>query len=367
MSVIRDVFYNRIKGGFSPKTKDLIKRFLTKLINMNPNCRKEGLYKRVSYGKEDPDKVYAVFQRFSQIEGLFSDFYVFAAAADWAVEHGLIPIFDRKTYPPMQYLEKSEYGKKNGWEEYFKQPCGVSLEDVENGGKKNVRIYLVPHFYNDIVFDICRKTGSKLRGDELRVYQCFIKKYMRPQDAMKKKIDEEFRKLFAARGKVLGISWREGYTILYEKQNGSYIGENHPLMPKMKDVIPDVHEMMREWECDSIFLSCETYDCRELFLKEFGDRVFWLDRRIRWAKDYGISIEAFETIDKQEMAQSYMTEVYLLSKCQCACFAGKTSGNEMAILLRDNGEYEHLKIYDTGRYHAKEYKKDAQKSIDQVL
>ena len=89
--------------------------------------------RRVSHGKENPDKIFFVIRRARCKAGLFSLVMTNMGLVKYALDKGYIPVIDMQS-ERNTYLEEEQVGRENAWEFYFEQPCGYSLKDIERNG-----------------------------------------------------------------------------------------------------------------------------------------------------------------------------------------------------------------------------------------
>ena len=69
----------------------------------------------------------AIMYRSSYGTGLFSNFIKFCGGFKYCEENGLVPVIDMKNHANMYQQSKSE----NSWEHFFEQPCGYSLDEID--------------------------------------------------------------------------------------------------------------------------------------------------------------------------------------------------------------------------------------------
>ena len=113
-----------------------VKKVFQKITFLNePYTRWKWRERRVSYGKENPDKTFYVIRRASCKVGLFSHVMTNMGLVKYALDRGYIPVIDMQN-TKNTYLEPDQVGKVNAWEFYFEQPCGYSLRDIKKS--KNV-------------------------------------------------------------------------------------------------------------------------------------------------------------------------------------------------------------------------------------
>ena len=70
----------------------------------------------------------------------------------------------------------------------------------------------------------------------------------------------------------------------HEDDSDTNLFANHPIMPRVEEILLVTKEYMKKWNCTKIFLSTQYQESLELFVKEFGENVIYLERE-RAARD----------------------------------------------------------------------------------
>jgi hypothetical protein len=175
-----------------------------------------------------------------------------------------------------------------------------------------------------------------------------VKKYIRLNETIKKEIYEEKRRLFPPDAKILGTKFRELMIVnLKHKCNRGAL----PIQPEIEAQINDIKQYMKEWDCDYIYLMCETSDVYSRMKEEFGEKLICCERertkmdKAMTATQIRFDVLHNKTTDKIKKAKEYIIETYLLAECD-AFIGGSNGASEMACIIR--GGYEHIKLYDYG-------------------
>ena len=162
-----------------------------------------------------------------------------------------------------------------------------------------------------------------------------------------RKFEEKYKELLAQK-KVLGVSIREGYQKLAEiKPQGIW---GHSIQTPVTQLISDVKKYMEEWDVNTVFFTCQTNETVKAFFDSFGEKACCLDRdRV----DYKDMLDGEERISKLPYEKAfanekdYITEIYLLSKCNCF-ICSENSGSEAAFIM--SAGFEHFLCYENGIY-----------------
>lgn len=197
---------------------DLIKK-LSKKLQVSPekildspiNDILQSKDKALSWGNENPDKIFYVIRPWSG-EGLVRNVQSVIKETYYARSKGYIPVVDMYTYAT-RYHEENEVGNINAWEKFFEQPDRYNMKDVLNS--KNIIISgLSHHLLSKFEFNgIIMKPGLK---EDLYEFCTFFDK------------------------KVLGVCYRgTDYNL--------DIGLFHPIQPTVNTAIKTVKKKIEEW------------------------------------------------------------------------------------------------------------------------
>ena len=298
--------------------------------------------RRVSYGNDNPDKVFYVYGVPDTVGGLWWHINKVLMHLGYAKDNGYIPVVDMQNYES-QYLCKEELGKTNVWEVFFKQPAGYSLEDIKNSkniilGRKlpypRLEYYMgqSPFYENE---------------DRIKYFHNLFQEYIVFNDRTTNYLDELHNTMFGDKGRIVGVLCR-GTDYMQKKPR------NHPVQPNPLDVIRDTKEVMNKYNCDYVFVATEDADILDVFKNEFGRRLLYIEQtRLRkqdiTKNDYLSSafMRLNQSNDIFHRCIDYLSATFLLSKCNCY-IAGRTGGSK-GVLIMSNG-FEFKKIYDLGLY-----------------
>lgn len=291
---------------------------------------------KVSWGNENPDKVFFVIRRATCKVGLFSYVMTNMGLVKQAVEKGYIPVIDMQNNAN-SYLEENEVGRKNAWEFYFEQPEGYSLSDITKS--RNVILS------NGLITSKNCYPGKEIitERESLKIWRDFFLKYLK----VKKEIRDEAEFLYqTAFGKerVLGVLCRgTDYRNTHPK--------NHPVQPEPDEVIRKAWEVMEEFSCTRIYLATEDDDIFQKFKDAFG-RQLWVTEAKRYANTGTANINDMEGGRENERylkGKEYLINILLLTQCDCLV-AGSAGGTYGALLMSEKYEYEY--VYNLGLYDA---------------
>ena len=290
--------------------------------------------RKVSYGEENPDITFFVIRRATCKVGLFSHVMTNMGLVRYALDNKFIPVIDMKSNLNT-YLEEEQVGKNNAWEFYFEQPCGYSLEDINNSRNiilSNGLITKNNAFPND---NITRDV------DEYKVWRKLFSDYF----FVKKEILEEAKQL---RGKMFGKERVLGILC----RGTDYVNKrpkNHPIQPDIGEMIVKARDIVQKYNCRLIFLATEDEGAFQRFYEAFGDKLKVTEaKRCKDTGNKNINDITFNRInDKYLRGKEYLINILILSECNCL-IAGSAGGTYGALLM--GAEYEYQYIYNIGIY-----------------
>lgn len=303
-----------------------------KILNDFVTKRKWG-ERKVCYGKENPDKVFFVIRRNTPTTGLFSFVTIHLGWIRYAIEKGYIPVVDmcntRNTY-----LTDEEVGKKNAWEFYFEQPCGYGLEDVSRS--KNVILSSIgtPPSYPG--HDMAQSQQA------CNMWKQFAQKYLIVKPELREKLKNLYTQMFEDK-RVLGVLCRgTDYKNLKPSK--------HPIQPEIEDIIRKAEQVMKQEECEYLYIATEDAEYLQAFQQHFGEKLRYMQNQ-RYentgTKNINQLGERIGIKTAAERGTDYLLEIGLLAKCHCLV-AGSVGGTYGAVLLNDHYDYQY--IYDLGLY-----------------
>lgn len=290
--------------------------------------------RRITMGKENPDKTFYVIRRATCKVGLFSYVMTNMGLVKQALKNGYIPVIDMQ-HNMNTYLEKEELGINNAWEFFFEQPCGFSLKDVSHS--KNVILS------NGLITKKSIYPGKEITENRelCAEWRTLFAKYLRVRGDISGEVDVLYNKLFEGK-RVLGVLCR-GTDYINNRP------KNHPVQPEPGEVIKKAVEVMEQYSCELLYLATEDEGIYQKFKVEFGEKL-----RVTQAKrcdesgnaninDIGYQRDR----DRYLKGKEYLENILLLAKCNCLV-AGSVGGTYGALLMSKGYEYEY--VYDLGIY-----------------
>jgi len=298
--------------------------------------------KKVSYGADNPDKVFYVYGMPDNVGGMWWHINKVLMHLGYAKDKGYIPVIDMKNFEN-QYIDKENVGSINVWEVFFDQPVGYTLEDIQ----KSKNIILSKH--RSFPYKRYEMGQSKFYDNDERIqyFHELFKEYIHFNNKTLQYFDSLYQKLFGGKGKILGVLCRGTDYVLKRPVN-------HPVQPRPEDVVKDAKQIMQSKNCNYIFVATEDQDILNLFKREFGDKLLYVEQTRSTKEelepnDYlsHINMEKNRGVDPFARGIGYLSAIYLLSKCDC--FLGGRTGGCKGVLIMSEG-FECKKIYDLGYY-----------------
>lgn len=301
--------------------------------------------RQISYGNLYEDKIFYICRRASHRVGLFSYVLVHLEHIYYAREKGYIPVIDMKNYANT-YLENGEIGLINAWEYYFEQPVIINhQEDMLEEAYKS----------KTVILGSCNRGKGKridftidfLKDPELANWKKLYKKYVRLNSKTQEYIDKEYASIIQPNDRVLGVAIRgTDYTKL--KPNG------HPIQPEIEEVIQKTDDLLKEWNCNKIYLCTESESTLIAFERAFPKQIVTTHREFYGdtGKNYVTEISFQRKHDKYLSGLEYLASIYILARCDCL-LASFASGVTATLLITDG--FEKTYFWDLGVYGGKKF------------
>lgn len=291
----------------------------------------------LSLGTLNPDKTIYVIRWPYCKSGIFAIFIAILNAMLDLPEHYVI-YFDFINYRNV-YMKESETGKINAFEKWFKQPSGLSAEEVYSS--KHVVLAPCSEDYA-LGRDISVKTDKKY----LEKCAQTIRKYIKPNEKFAKLLAEERKKIFCSKEKICAVIFR-GTDYLVAK------AYKHPIQPELDQLIKQVRIAQEQWDFMKIYLVTEDQKGQERFVEEFGDAVVFSERQmiddypVLPAESAIVNIQFDREDDEYLKGMEYLRQVIIASECDFI-ISGQNSSYRGALAL--SGGFERCYEFDLGLY-----------------
>ena len=301
------------------------------------------------------EEKFVVIRRSFTESGLFSYFFTSLTQIRYALEMGFVPIIDLQTNYYTFLHEADEVGRVNMWDRFFSQYHGYTLEDAVNA--KSVT-YIEDIGYNSkypISFD-----NFLDLSDDIAVYKKIISTHVGLNSDTSEYVNEIFKRVIPKNSKVLGVNYRESYA--------RRIPKGHCIQPDLTKVTHDIDSAISNAGFTHIYLATEDHAVIRHFQNVYGDKLLFVQRpRVNQYENFvkidsdleallnstntnwGNNNKNIESInfnrprDKFTKAREYISEMYILSKCD-GLIGPVTNGLAYAYLIKKT-KYEFEKIY----------------------
>lgn len=319
--------YNRLmKTGWLNRNNRFCRRLRAMFIHNI--CREM----TVSFGTENPDKLFYVIRDPKGEHGLFALYNFVMFHLKIAEQKNAIPVVDVQYYPLEGLIDDDKIGYENAWEYFFEQISPYSLDDVY-------------HSRNVIMgagIDAA-SLGDVYDKDALEEHRKLSRKYIRMKQDIADICNAKYQELNMEHRKILGVICR-GTDFIGVKPQG------HSVVPTAQQTIKIITEKEKEWgSFDAIFLATEDAGIFNDMQDYYGEKLLFY-QKIRLDNTGGdflckkieeISSQNRDGSFKKKLMTEYLVSIWLLSKCDCliAPVIGSTLG---ALCIGQGFEYQYF-------------------------
>lgn len=262
--------------------------------------------------------------------GLFAYYITNLAWIEYAISHQMIPIIDMKNYVNT-YHGKTDVGKVNTWELFFKQPCEVDLESALNSNKARYVWQDIPDFHPNASLDfMCNDAIVSHYHQIANKYVCFTPRVLQTLQKKEQEILEPYKS-----ERILGVLARgTDYTHVQPYY--------HAIQPDSKMLAEVIDKHCSRYRCNKIYIATEDAEILENMIEIYGDRLLYTNqKRVRDVSGYLNENKAFSERDSFDRGIEYLESIFLLSKCN-GIVAGRTSGTVGACIMANNYEFKYF-------------------------
>lgn len=257
-----------------------------------------------------------------------------------ALESGYIPVVDWESCKLPQYSYES--CRRNIWEIFFEQPCGVGLKEA----------YESENYW--VIDDILAIKGS--RDFFLKDYTDFyavqdrrerFRKYVRFQDDFRKRIDAAASEMID--GHTLGVLVRgTDYKNLKPM--------HHPRCISLEKILREIDDRLERGEYNKIFVATEDQEILDALKKKYGGKISYLESPRYEQEQVGsqsLNLYRAGKTDSEERDSQYLLSLAILARCPSLVLS-PCGGSVVASLLHDNVIQDYKLCFD-GYYSHKAY------------
>ena len=214
-------------------------------------------------GDKETEACYHIFIPASYA-GFFSNFNRVLAYLYFADQYGLTPVVEfskENTYAEKEAVNGSE----NPFEYYFRQPSGISLEDM-----KNRKVVLESRRENSwLANELDEKAVNYMRSDRfVQEMGRMIRKYIRLQPVVEEQLYSQINGLLNKKN-TLGVHVRG--TDFKWNYNG------HPVCVTTEEYLAEAKRLVQEKGYEQIFLATDDLDAVSVFRDAFQEKLVVYD------------------------------------------------------------------------------------------
>ena len=297
--------------------KDFCKVCLSHVGSIDVKTFPEGYFK--SFGKKNPDKIFYVIW-LDLGPGFFSILSAVLCHLKIADSLGMIPVIDFQNFGTLYNEIIPINNTENAWEYYFEPVSPFSLDEVYKS--KNV-FFCSGSYPSSMSYSITTIDGLY---DEIYRKYVFLKSYVK--DHLKKYLE-----LFKRR--VLGVHFRG------KEMN---LAPGHSFAPTEKQMIKYTSEIIEKYDIEKIFLVTEEQRYMDLFINNFGEKVFYTDS-FRSYKINSYNLSPREN-HRYLLGLGVLIDAHLLSICS-GILCGDSNVSEYARFI-NNKKFEFIYVIRNG-------------------
>jgi len=282
---------------------------------------------RASLSEEKTNKKIYLISRHCGHAGLMWVYDCILAAIVFAYDKGYIPVVDLKTQFNQYFKDGREF-KDNVWEYYFKQPSGLSLENIDKSD-----FSIIEHNEDNIkpyINILMGNTKKCLQNKKTVSEEKFFEK-IELADEIKEYFEKEFDRLVKGED-FLGIICR----------GTDYVNlrpEGHQIQPEISDVIKKAKEICNKYDCKKIWLATEDMEIYKRFKAEFKDMLIentqykFSNIENKYLDEVNVNIQREN--HSYSLGKEYLFSMYMLSKSKY--LIGGITGALPALWVLSNG------------------------------
>lgn len=304
--------------------------------------------KPVQLGKLNPNVTFFLIgyyqDSYFQRQGIISTWLVFMPQVLYAIDKGYIPIIDlQNNYKPMM-LDKDNIGKFNAWDIYFKQAYNkYSLSEILQS--KNV--IFAKQQGIELSKDI-QWSNLPLSFNDFKLIRNMLK-YSELSDEIIKRGDDFFVSSIPNGKKILGVSFRRGFERLHYFNSDLTPPGTHLVRGTLEDIIVHIKKALKALKYEYFFFTADDRESYDTIKKEFGDKCIYSQRPVyhMFENNKPVPLAEVEQTwiefykrknDVMLRGIEYLTDIYIISKCDSLLSAGGSS--DLFAYVLNNKRYE---------------------------
>ena len=287
-------------------------------------------------GSDVPDKKVMLIRENGNGWGFFAEVRAMLAKMVFAERFGLTPYIEWGS--AFLYAEKQLVnGTHNAFEYYFKQPNGMTKQDVLESSyvteSKSAQGVVIEREFKRDTYEMTAEYQSKLAE--------MYRKYIRLNEKTEKMIQNDLKDIFD-NSKVLGVHFRgTDYKAGYQ---------NHPVAVQIEQTITQVKKSLEKNIFQKIFLATDEKNAVERFEKEFPGKVFYFQDVYRGEGNTSVAFsQSVRPEHHYRLGYEVLRDMYALAACD-GLVAGLSQVVNCARIVKESSgkEYDTLCIINNG-------------------
>jgi len=300
-------------------------------------------HEKKSFGNLNPEITFFVI-RLTFGGGLFSNYNNILYLLQYAEENALVPVIDYKNYPNYQREKNSINGSYNSWDYFHCQPSEYTLNEVYKSKDVILSNNRSQYYFNKLDFNYF--FDAKVTNDDYQLSKMnhLTKKipYNPTTEAfIKNRLDE----VFYNKKDVIGVFLR-GTDYANKK-----LALDHYVPLGVEESLNLTKERIKNYGFKYVYLSTEQAEYIDLFKKEFGEKLIYIERP-RWsAKEFDLNEHILEQgfdrkNDRYYTGLEYITETEGLLRCDH--IIGSLTNAFYYVIIRNSELKKKLELIDNG-------------------
>lgn len=237
-----------------------------------------------------------------------------------ALENDYIPVVDWESCKLPQYPYES--CRRNVWEKFFEQPCGVGLREAYESENYWIidDILAIKGSRDFFLKDYTDFYAAEKRREKFRKYVRFNKDFLKRIDVFADKMIDEHS---------LGVLIRgTDYKNLKPM--------HHPKCIPLENILKIIDEYLSKGSCDRVFVATEDKEVLEELEKKYCGKLFYVESpRYEEVGDKSLNLYRAGKADGEYRDSQYLLSLALLARCPSLVLS-PCGGSVVASLLHEN-------------------------------
>lgn len=321
-------------------------------LYQNIFCEEKNFYQAHFVSMKGEKKYFIVRMTFPLL-GIGAAMRNFILVASWAEKRGWIPVLDWEY--GSTYLA-GRIGQDNLQDYLFENQQSIKEilknNEVLVGTINHVDVYdkKSKFIYDNMQSAYCMP-DSTYEKEYFSCFSYYLSRYFPIKRQLITECEELYKNILQNRKETIAVMLREEFS----KEGKKYVEgtprekilKKHPTTLSTIEMVELVKQQMKRWNCTYIFVSTIMQETKEIFEREFGDKVQMIDRHRQTWEGYKLNNEIKSNSEEEkkkfskeaqiEQTKTYLQEIYIASKC--GYIVGVPSTGTTLALSMNGGEY----------------------------